>query len=145
MADSRTANHTDPDLGEPRPGLVDVREAALRPAPPQEVREAAERLVYRNLVLVLLVVARSNVTEDLMDDGFEITVVMPGRLVAANSTGREGQREVTWEFNGSEFFDTDVVLMATSMVPHGAPEPEAETEAEVETPSGAEIEEEADR
>jgi hypothetical protein len=84
-----------------------------------------------------------DITEDLMDDAFEITVVMPGRLVAANSTKRDGEHDVTWEFEGSEFFDADVVLMATSMVPYEAPEPEAEAEAETALGTGAG--EEADR
>jgi hypothetical protein len=86
-----------------------------------------------------------DITEDLVDEEFEITVVMPGRLVAANSTERAGDNEVTWEFDGSEFFDTDVVLMATSMVPHGAPEPAAAAEAGAETPADADTGAEAER
>lgn len=55
------------------------------------------------------------VTEDLDDDGFEITVDMPGVIVASNAEGING-RSATWKFKGDELHDRPIELLATSKV-----------------------------
>lgn len=56
------------------------------------------------------------ITSDLGDDAFEITVVMPGRIVGHNGDDRSGSR-VTWKFGGDYVRDRDIELMVTSRVP----------------------------
>jgi hypothetical protein len=53
------------------------------------------------------------ITGDLGDDAFEITVVLPGTIVGSNADSTEGNR-ATWKFSGQRFRDRDVELMATS-------------------------------
>lgn len=55
------------------------------------------------------------ITEDLGDEGYEITVIMPGEIVAANADRVEGN-EAYWEFDGDLFRDRDVEIMVTSRV-----------------------------
>ncbi|MCK4659641.1 MAG: hypothetical protein KAV82_08995 [Phycisphaerae bacterium] len=55
------------------------------------------------------------ISEDLNDDSFEITVEMPGEIVAANGVKIEGNR-VVWEFDAKELRYQDLELMATSRV-----------------------------
>jgi hypothetical protein len=53
------------------------------------------------------------ITGDLGDDGFEITVVLPGTIVGSNADATEGDR-ATWKFSGQRFRDRDLELMASS-------------------------------
>jgi hypothetical protein len=53
------------------------------------------------------------ITGDLGDDAFEITVVLPGTIVGSNADSTEGNR-ATWKFSGQRFRDRDLELMATS-------------------------------
>lgn len=60
----------------------------------------------------------SAITEDLADDDFEITVVMPGQIMGTN--GRElptpGESAVVWSFRGDKLFDRPIELLVTSRV-----------------------------
>jgi hypothetical protein len=58
------------------------------------------------------------ITSDLGDDAFEITVVLPGTIVGSNADSTEGNR-ATWKFSGQRFRDRDVELMATSRLDYG--------------------------
>jgi hypothetical protein len=53
------------------------------------------------------------ITGDLGDDAFEITVVLPGTIVGSNADSAGGDR-ATWKFSGQRFRDRDLELMATS-------------------------------
>lgn len=53
------------------------------------------------------------ITEDLGDDTFEITVEMPGEIVASNADSVKGN-EATWKFDGTQIRDRDLELMVTS-------------------------------
>ncbi|MHC4304946.1 MAG: hypothetical protein ACYS15_12220 [Planctomycetota bacterium] len=53
------------------------------------------------------------ITGDLGDDGFEITVVLPGTITGSNADSTEGNR-ATWKFSGQRFRDRDLELMASS-------------------------------
>jgi hypothetical protein len=53
------------------------------------------------------------ITGDLGDDGFEITVILPGRIVGSNADTTDGDR-ATWKFSGRRFRDRDVELMVSS-------------------------------
>ncbi len=53
------------------------------------------------------------ISEDLGDDSFEITVVMPGEIVASNADSTRA-RQATWKFDGTQIRDRDVELMVTS-------------------------------
>lgn len=53
------------------------------------------------------------ITEDLGDDRFVITVVMPGRITGHNGQLTGGQR-VRWEFGGEVLRDNELELMATA-------------------------------
>ena len=53
------------------------------------------------------------ITADLGDDAFEITVNMPGELVGSNADDAARGR-ATWKFSGERFRDRDVELMASS-------------------------------
>ena len=58
------------------------------------------------------------ISEDLSDEGFEITIEMPGEIVAANADKLEGNR-ATWEFDGEDLRDhglDEFELMVTSRV-----------------------------
>lgn len=57
------------------------------------------------------------VTEDLNDDGFEITVEMPGVVIASNAgqfNGGVSGNTVTWKFKGEQLYDNAIELIATS-------------------------------
>jgi hypothetical protein len=54
-----------------------------------------------------------DITADLGDDAFEITVILPGRIVGSNADSTEGDR-ATWKFSGQRFRDRDLELMASS-------------------------------
>lgn len=56
-------------------------------------------------------------TEDLNDDGFEITLQMPGIVVASNASQLNGGvsgNTVTWKFKGEQLHDNSIELIATS-------------------------------
>lgn len=72
-----------------------------------QIREFFHRLDWHREYL--------NITEELEDDAFDITIEMPGEIVADNATGREG-RTVNWSFTGAEFRDRDYRIMVTSRV-----------------------------
>ena len=55
------------------------------------------------------------ITGDLGDDTFEITVVMPGEIVGANADSIS-HREAKWTFSGERFRDRDLELMVSSRV-----------------------------
>jgi hypothetical protein len=54
-----------------------------------------------------------DITAGLGDDGFEITVVMPGEIVGSNADTVFLDR-ATWKFSGRRFRDRDVELMVSS-------------------------------
>ena len=58
------------------------------------------------------------ITEDLTDDAFEITVVLPGEIVGSNADAT-GRNRATWKFGGPRFRDQDLELMATSRLDFG--------------------------
>ncbi|MCH8165554.1 MAG: hypothetical protein IH889_08090 [Planctomycetes bacterium] len=53
------------------------------------------------------------ITQDLGDDAFEITVVMPGEIVGSNADSTFANRAI-WKFSGERFRDRDVELMVSS-------------------------------
>ncbi len=55
------------------------------------------------------------VTQDLGDDKFEITVEMPGRIIASNAESTEGA-SVKWSFDGGVVRDREKELLVTSFV-----------------------------
>ncbi len=55
------------------------------------------------------------ITQDLGDDNFQITVVMPGEIVGSNADSSAGDR-ATWKFSGKRFRDQDLELMVSSRV-----------------------------
>ena len=55
------------------------------------------------------------ITEDLGDESYEITVIMPGEIVAANADRVDGN-EAYWEFDADLFRDRDVEIMVTSRI-----------------------------
>lgn len=68
------------------------------------------------------------ITEDLGDEKFEISVEMPGEVVASNANKTE-EHTLTWEFDAEALMDRDVELMATTRVAH-ATKPVAGAEGE---------------
>ncbi len=54
-----------------------------------------------------------DVTSDLSDDVFEITVVLPGEIVASNADSA-GPDRASWKFSGQRLRDAGLELMATS-------------------------------
>jgi hypothetical protein len=64
------------------------------------------------------------ITEELASQHFEITVVLPGKVVAHNGDELDEDGEVSWGFGGQYLLDRPHVLMATSRVaPDGKTEP----------------------
>lgn len=59
------------------------------------------------------------VTQDLNDEQFALTVRMPGTVVSANTWVIEGN-EVSWSFPGEDLAEGDRVLTAVSVVEHDA-------------------------
>lgn len=72
-----------------------------------QIREFFRRLDWHQEYL--------NITEELEDDAFEITIEMPGEIVADNATGGSGDA-VNWSFTGAEFRDREYRIMVTSRV-----------------------------
>lgn len=58
---------------------------------------------------------RHEVTEDLMDERWEVRLVLPGKVVAHNAD-REEDGALVWEFEGKALMDMSKELMATSVV-----------------------------
>ncbi len=58
-------------------------------------------------------------TKDLSDESWKVTVELPGTIVAHNAGEADSAapNQVEWRFDGKAFFDRDLVLMATSFVP----------------------------
>ena len=56
------------------------------------------------------------ITEDLGDDKFEITVELPGEIIASNAEETSGG-SATWTFDGGAVRDREMELMVTSRVP----------------------------
>ena len=56
-----------------------------------------------------------DITHELGDDSFEITVEMPGEIVGSNAGSTEANR-ATWRFDGGVFHDRDLELMVSSRV-----------------------------
>ncbi len=54
-------------------------------------------------------------TKDYEDESWDIQLTMPGRVVGHNGKVTD-DGEIQWEFDGKQFFDRDIVLMATSVV-----------------------------
>ncbi len=54
-----------------------------------------------------------DVTEDLGDDAFEISVIMPGEIVGAN-TDTVTRSRATWRFGGERFRDHSMELLVSS-------------------------------
>lgn len=70
---------------------------------------------------------RRAVTEDLGDEKFEITVELPGEVIASNASSIDG-KTLKWEFDAQAVMDRDHVLMASSRITHQtAGEPAART------------------
>ncbi len=57
------------------------------------------------------------ITEDLGDETFEMTVQMPGQIVASNADAVHGANAI-WKFDGTKIRDVDVELMVTSRILH---------------------------
>ncbi len=55
------------------------------------------------------------ISEDLGDDSFEITVEMPGEIIASNSDS-QSPKTANWRFSGEMLRDRELELMATSRV-----------------------------
>lgn len=55
------------------------------------------------------------ISEDLGDDSFEITVLMPGEIVGAN-TGATAINSASWSFRGEDLHDRDIEIMVSSRV-----------------------------
>lgn len=60
----------------------------------------------------------AEVTEDLADDHFEISVTLPGELMGTNGTwaSTPGQATASWSFKGEMLFDRPIELLASSRV-----------------------------
>ena len=61
---------------------------------------------------------RFQVTQDLSDDSFWLTVKMPGTVVAGNALMIE-EDEAAWEFSGADLLRGDLVLTAVSILENG--------------------------
>ena len=57
---------------------------------------------------------RHQVTEDLMDESFEVRADLPGRVINDNSMAME-VGVLIWKFNGEDLADNDVLMRATSL------------------------------
>ncbi|MBI5368550.1 MAG: hypothetical protein HZA54_16060 [Planctomycetes bacterium] len=65
------------------------------------------------------------ISGDLMDENWEVSVTLPGRVTAHDSLApaaeaQPAENQVVWRFDGKSLADRDVVLTATSFVPAGA-------------------------
>jgi len=91
----------------------------------QSLREAADHAVRAERLTPAEVLAfraaeererrARQVTEDLQDERWEVTVAMPGLIVAHNAT-RVDNQGATWEFDGQMLMDRDHTLMVTSRI-----------------------------
>jgi len=61
------------------------------------------------------------VTQDLNDEMFALTVKMPGTIVRANTWELE-DGQASWSFQGEDLGEGDRILTAVSVVEHGAPD-----------------------
>ncbi len=61
---------------------------------------------------------RFQVTQDLSDDSFLLTVKMPGTIVAGNALLME-EDEAAWQFSGADLLTGDLVLTAVSVLENG--------------------------
>jgi len=59
------------------------------------------------------------VTQDLNDEAFELTVRMPGTVVYANTWETDGGK-ASWSFQGEDLTEGDRILTAVSVVEHDA-------------------------
>lgn len=61
-------------------------------------------------------------TKDLSDESWKVSVELPGTIVAHNAGEADSSatNQVEWKFDGKAMFDRDLVLMATSFVPKEA-------------------------
>lgn len=82
--------------------------------------------------------ARRAVTEDLGDERWEVTLRLPGELLAHNGDSVSDDGEISWKFGGEAMMDRDQALMATSRIPHNGRRPSAEQPvgADEEPPAG---------
>jgi hypothetical protein len=60
--------------------------------------------------------AAHDVTNDLNDDGFEITLEMPGPIIGSNAESVSG-RTAVFKFAGCDLHDRDIELLATARLP----------------------------
>ncbi|MEE9293626.1 MAG: hypothetical protein V3W34_01500 [Phycisphaerae bacterium] len=83
------------------------------------IREAglSERRIAAFETLLQRERRRFGITEDYQDESWEIELSMPGTLVGHNGDQVVDGR-VHWEVAGERFFDREVELLATSMVPY---------------------------
>lgn len=94
-------------------------EASLRASglPETSVRAFSDRTAFHR--------QRREIANDLGDENWQVTVILPGKIVGHNGldapAGAETGR-VTWKFDGKALLDRDVVLMASSFVPRGEDE-----------------------
>lgn len=58
---------------------------------------------------------RRDVTEDLMDERWEVRLTLPGEVVAHNADGVDGTTLI-WKFDGAALMDMDKELRATSVL-----------------------------
>ena len=58
-----------------------------------------------------------DVTQDLEDENFKVRVTLPGMVVSHNGESRFGNT-VTWEFDGKDLRDREMVLIARSVISH---------------------------
>lgn len=56
---------------------------------------------------------RHQITEDLMDESFNLRVQLPGRVVSCNADSTE-DGNLVWEFSGEDIVDDDYVIKALS-------------------------------
>ena len=74
-----------------------------------------DTILYGEIVQVgELLEMRHKVTEDLMDESFQIRADMPGRVISDNSEAME-VGVLIWTFNGEDLENDDILLKATSL------------------------------
>ncbi|GJQ29279.1 MAG: hypothetical protein HBSAPP03_11630 [Phycisphaerae bacterium] len=59
---------------------------------------------------------RREITEDLMDERWEVRLVLPGTVVAHNADAVEAGGVLVWKFDGASLMDVDKEVRATSVV-----------------------------
>jgi hypothetical protein len=108
--------------GAPRPRLLlEELEIRLRDTLRLALAEALGRTQMegpmRHGVLARLewLITAEDATTDLGDERFVLEVALPGRVVSGNFQRQDGSL-VTWEFEGKDMLDRDVVLRAVSVL-----------------------------